>query len=229
MTNERAGPKDLPIQSALKTNTLPVSANSITSQSYLIAHEDLPPSHSNYRGTALPTPRPNATPPHDQKAHMLPPSGEQPSFDPFIFVNEQELQLSHSNELRRAIRSHVRKATHIKQRRLNAASKPGPTSTKKILKRQPDIESTHPAVNTKPNDLSSGFPDRSRPLVVQEAPDERHLVTSHFTGGGIWEQNPEAGPRDSISGPHASGHGLGASPSYRDAFSQISRYQLDSS
>jgi hypothetical protein len=241
MTNERTEPKTRPIQSTPEKQPLPGSTSSTGDQDYRNEHYELH-SNSDHCGAPLPPPlatQPYATSPHgyaerDQNTRQLSQDEEQQLFDPFIFVNEQELQTSRNSELRQAIRSHVRKSTHIKQRRLNAASRPDSTSVKKILKRPSGIESSHPALRMGSEGLPLRTQSRLSPSATVQAsylllpPDLPFDSTRR-------EENPEADLDTTISEPHTFSRCLGtlsrnlivqAPP--QNSF-QISRHQLDSS
>ena len=174
----------------------------------------------------------------NQDTHQLLQSGEQqPLFDPFIFVNEQELQQPSNTELRHAIRSHVRKGAHIKKKRLNAASKPESNNIKKILKRPPGSKNSHSTPSTE----SKGLPLRIQNIALASAAVDAQsarqlLLPSDLPTESSKAENSEAIPVAAISVlPHTFARGPGTLA--RDIFGQIpaesffriSRHQLDSS
>jgi hypothetical protein len=170
-----------------------------------------------------------------QYASALPSDNVQPQFGPFVFVNEQELQRSRKNELRKAVRSHVRKGTHLKQRRLNAASKPDPNSVKKLLKR-PSLESGRPAADRTSEALPLIQQHEFRPSVaIRDATAGRILSSSHIPISDTREmQAVEAEPSTVAPGPLAFQLSIAAPTSNMishpmGTFSHVSRYQLDSS
>jgi hypothetical protein len=160
----------------------------------------------------------------------------QPQFDPFIFVNQQDLQSFGSSQLRKAIRSHVRRGTHLKQQRLNAASRPNLTGVKKILKR-PEFETGVVSVNR----ASKALPLRQQQIKVHPAVirDPNSLAPfSRVPVNDRWQdQDVETGPSSSFtSGPPAFQPSFTAPstvtlnyPPQTISHLYVSHYQLDSS
>jgi hypothetical protein len=238
MAVEETQPKAHHIQSAPEKPTLPASTSSIGAQSDQNEYDEFLHPHLEHSGAPQVTPmvlQPNATGPHDhpQRDQLLQ-AEEQQRFDHFIFVNEQELQRSRNNELRRAVRSHVRKGTHIKQKRLNAASRPNPTSVKKIVKRPPDSESSETARDTNSADVPFRPHNKLAPLSILEGPSGGSLIFSsnHPINKG-WKGDFQEAALDTASRTSEGGLGAGVNnvivQPRLENFSQISRHQLDSS
>lgn len=182
------------------------------------------------------------TSPHEpavgfENAPTISPEEAQRQFDPFIFVNEQDLQSSTNNDLRTAIRSHVRRGTHLKQKRLNEASRPNPKAVKRILKR-PGFKSEDSAISRGSEALTLRRKHEFTPAVASKQQTWGSAASSSRAPvDGTWEDQNLGPAHSSItSGPFSFHPGIAVPADNTISYSmqtlphfQVSRQQLDSS
>lgn len=234
MTNKRTDSGGLPTYSAPENQTVQVSASTVTADP--LPNKENKFLLSDHRGVTHQDPAAQVERPQPgQSTHSLLKDEAQSTFDPFIFVNEQELHRSSNSELRRKIRSHVRRGIHMKQRRLNAASKPDSTGVKKLLRRS-ELESREIVASRNRPVLSFGTEIVPRSTIIRDQLEgHMNLSASIRTAKRPRQQGVDASMNILPSGPLS--HARGDDPStHKSSFypkaeplSQISRYQLDSS
>lgn len=94
---------------------------------------------------------------------------------PFRFIDEFERQ--NSKKVKTEIRAHVRRKTHLKQRKLNEASKPKPLSSgrRRILQKKVETPQSSPGLHQYPDHQQQA----SQPLAVTAFQPPTSLESNH--------------------------------------------------